>query len=242
MSNRSCLAIVLLAGAGVAAASSAHSAGFSVTPTLTSDYDFRGISLSEQDPALQISLDFSTEAGFKAFVWATNTEIGVEGVSTEIDYAIGWAGNITEKIGLDTGIVYYTYPGESSLAYPEAWIGIGGDITDSFNLSGKLWYSWDYAALDESATYIEANATYALPVWDLGLTLHAGFSDGDYWDNTVGDGYFDWSIGLAKSFDNLNLSLRYVDGSDLADTPGSDLLSTDSKVVLSLSTTLPWTD
>lgn len=231
---------VLLAATALAAAAPplASAADFTVTPTVTNDYDFRGISLSARDPALQISFDVTTESGFKAYAWASNTDIGVDGVDAELDLSLGWAGG-GDKLSWDAGVVWYTYLGGSELNYPEAWVGASRAVSAAFNVSGKVWYSWDYANLSDSAYYLDLNASYALPVADIGLTLHAGYSGGKYWDNLNNGGYTDFSVGLTKSVGNLNFALKFIDGSDLPDT-GSRINSTDQKVVLSLSTTLPW--
>jgi len=226
----------------------AQAAEFSFTPTLTNDYDFRGISLSNQEPALQLSFDVAFDSGLYGFVWGSNTDFGVPGVDTEIDFAVGYGNSINDRFSYDLGIVMYTYIGGSEFNYPEIYAGVEAAVSESFTVGGKLWYSNDYAASDEAGTYVEVNATYALPIWDMGLTLHAGYSAGDYWDlvedrngNPVGS-YVDYSVGLTKDVGNLSFALKYVDGSDLDDVPGSNLNSTDRRVILSLSTTLPWAE
>jgi hypothetical protein len=45
-------------------------------------------------------------------------------------------------------------------------------------LSGKISYSNDFANLDESAFYYEANAAYDLPA-NFAITGKVGYSDGD---------------------------------------------------------------
>ena len=70
--NRLNRTIVLVALLGVAGAAQAQ---FSSTVTAVSDYDFRGVSLSAKDPALQASLDYAFgETGFSVGAWpATST-------------------------------------------------------------------------------------------------------------------------------------------------------------------------
>ena len=50
--------------------------GFSSTVTGVSDYDFRGVSLSATDPALQASVDFAADSGFYAGAWVSNIDYG----------------------------------------------------------------------------------------------------------------------------------------------------------------------
>jgi uncharacterized protein (TIGR02001 family) len=219
----------------------AQSIELSATPTLTSDYDFRGISLSTREPAFQLSLDAATASGFKANAWLSNTDIGVPGLDVELDLSVGWAGE-SGGFNWDTGVVWYTYPDNSALNYPEAFIGASRNFGEKFTAGVKVWYSWDYGGSDEEAYYLDTNFSFALPA-GFALTAHAGFSQGDYWDLVFDDGYLDYSIGVTKSVDKLDFAVRFIDGSDLLNAdPIGNVNATDSKVVLSVSTKLPWKD
>jgi len=65
-------ALVLLASASIAHAQ------FSGTVTAVSDYDFRGITQSAQDPAIQGSIDWAAESGLYLGAWASNIDFGNE--------------------------------------------------------------------------------------------------------------------------------------------------------------------
>lgn len=176
------------------------------TITAVTDYDFRGVSLSEADPALQGSLDWAGEL-FYAGLWFSTTDY--KGKQTypdgseanvlydgnlEIDLAAGLAHEYESGWRTDIGAVYYIYPGSEAgvndLAddfddeleiedYGEAYVGGGWGPFDA-----KYWYSWDLYNSDESASYAELNAAFELPHMPAGLTLnlHAGYSFGDYFD------------------------------------------------------------
>lgn len=230
---------VLLSTMLVCTMSSAHAWEASFTPAITSDYDFRGITLTARKPALQFSFDVGADNGFAAGIWASNVDFGVPDVHVEVDYTLGWSGE-TGIVGWSAGAAYYSYPNGSELNYPEFWFSLGTGLNDTVSLEGKLWYSSDYAGAKQTATYLEMNATLALPLGGMELSLHAGYSSGDYWDSINDGGYIDYSIGLGRSIARWDLSLAFIDGSDLPDTPGTDLNSTERKVVLSVATTLPW--
>ena len=66
------IAAIVLARAGV----TANAAELSATVTATTDYDFRGITQTAQDPAIQGSIDLATDPGFYAGVWASNVDFG----------------------------------------------------------------------------------------------------------------------------------------------------------------------
>lgn len=222
----------------LAALPTAYAVDLSFTPTFTSDYDFRGISNSALKPAFQPSLDLSTDGGFRANVWASNIEFGIPDVDVELDYALAWSGDAA-GLNLDSGVALYTYPNASDLNYPEAWVGLAREFGDTLAIDGKLWYSWNYAGADRSATYVESNATLGLPVGGLELSLHAGYSSGDYWDDVNGRGYLDYAVGVSKTFGRLDVALKFIDGSDLPDLVGSDIFSTDRKLVFSVATQFP---
>jgi uncharacterized protein (TIGR02001 family) len=250
-----------LAGLGVlalAAASGAAQADVSSTITIATDYDFRGVTQTALDPAFQASLDWEGESGVYAGLWGSNIDFGQDfeepdqvDLNVEVDLILGYANSFTEDLGYDVGAVYYKYLGDddngvNDFDYAEAYAGLDYKI-----LSSKIWYAWDYANSDESAWYVEGNSSIPLPM-EFSFELHAGYSGGDYWDNvdvSGGDEYFDYSVGLARSFGRFDFALKYIDGSDLKEYDCSrdigcvdDVASSESKVFVSVSTTFPWED
>jgi len=229
-------------------------AGLSETFTVTNDYDFRGISQSAEDTALQGSVDFSTDVGWYIGAWASNVDFG-DSTSIEMDLYTGFTGNAGE-FTYDAGLVWYTYD-ESVYNFPEAYVsGAYGPF------KGKLWYSPEFAGVNldpgtleldrdsESAFYAEGNFTFPLG-GAFSLLLHAGYSFGDYWDeagelaslasgeNLDGE-YLDYSVGVGGSFGKFSTTLKYIDTE--ADLENEDLkvLNNDRRVVLSVATTFPW--
>ncbi|HEY7740572.1 MAG TPA: TorF family putative porin, partial [Steroidobacteraceae bacterium] len=65
-----------LVAVGLLCATAAANAEVSYTVTAVSDYDFRGVSLSAKDPALQASIDYAHDSGFYAGAWASNIDYG----------------------------------------------------------------------------------------------------------------------------------------------------------------------
>lgn len=231
--------IPALALAALAAATAQPAlADVSSTVTLTSDYDFRGISQTALDPALQASLDFSTEGGFYAGLWASNVDFGKgTDADVEIDGLLGFRGSFNDDFSYDVGGTYYYFIGNGDkVDFGELYAALTYK-----NLTTKLWYSPDFSNFGESAWYAEGNLGFALPQ-DFNLTLHAGYSGGDYWDATNDGGYMDYSVGISKSLGNFTVALKYIDGGDLsaAKRTTDDVFTSKSKVQLSIATTLPW--
>ncbi len=217
---------IAVAGALLAVAGAAN-AGLSVTPTITSDYDFRGYSQTSPDqdgvdPAFQLGATYTFDSGFYLGTWGSNIDFGTSKPDVEIDYFAGYAG---EAAGLkyDVGVNYYSYPSEGGLNSYEIYTGISKGW-----FSAKLWFSPNTVSSGEDGTYLEGNATFPLP-YDISLSAHVG--------HTFGSGTLsytkatDYSVGLSKTFSNFTLGVKYVDGAESV---------IDGRAIVSVSTTLPW--
>jgi uncharacterized protein (TIGR02001 family) len=230
----------MVASAAVLLAGVASAGELSATVTATSDYDFRGVTQTAGDPALQASIDWAADSGLYVGAWASNVDFGnCCDENVELDLYAGFAGGDEEGLTYDVGGLWYAYPGAKDLDYPEVYAGVAYGMFDA-----KLWYSWDFFALSESAFYIEGNVNVPLPQ-DFGLALHVGHSGGNAFDRIEDfEAYTDYSIGVTKSVGHFDLELKWVDGSDWSasnHTPG-DVLSSDARVIFSVSTTFPWGD
>ena len=215
---------VLLAGALLAAAGAAN-AGISVPITLTSDYDFRGFTQTDEDPAIQAGLTWTLDSGFYMGVWGSNVDFPGADPEIEIDAFVGFAGgDAAEGIGFDVGAIIYTYPDSDDF---EEVIELYAGLTHSW-FGGKLWFSPDNYG--DTSWYVEGNAAIPLPA-GFSIPLHVGYSFGDYWDN-AGSDYLDYSVGVAYTFQNFGLNLKWVD----TDISGADM----DRVIFTVSTTLPW--
>jgi len=225
------VAAVLLLVSGAAA----H-AELSGTVGVVSDYDFRGISLSATDPALQGSIDWASESGFYVGAWASNLDYG-QGVDgdIEVDLYGGFAGETEGGLGWDVGLVWYTYPGADDISdYPELYAGISYGWFDA-----KQWYTNDYGGTDLDGWYTEANGTFELPA-GFGIGVHAGYNYGDAFDDTE---YMDYSIGVTYTLGNFDLELKWVDNDlgkgDFLYTK-DDVFNSEGRAIFSVSTTFPW--
>jgi uncharacterized protein (TIGR02001 family) len=233
---------VILAGALLAVAGAA-SAEITVTPAIVWDYDFRGISQTAGDPALQLGVNYAHDSGFYAGVWGSNIDFGPGGPDIELDFYTGFSGgDAEESFGYDIGAIYYTYVSESAFDFPEIYAGISKKW-----FAAKLWYTWDFGGTSQDAYYLEGNGTFPIGESGFSALAHIGWSDGGYWDDFYGDGYFDWAVGVSKAFGPFTATVKYIDGSDLPDGDDlglpsglSDVFSTDGKVWIGFQTTLPW--
>jgi len=223
-------AVVLLASASIAQAEITGNA------SVVSDYNWRGITQTAGDPAIQGGIDYAHESGFYAGAWGSNVDFGdCCDENLETDLYFGWSGG--ETLAWNVGLIYYLYPGADGLNYPEVYASLGWEW-----LTGKISYSNDFGNYDESAFYFEGNAAYELPA-NFGVKAHIGYSDGDGIEAAYGeDSYFDWSVGVTYALGNFTLGLTYADGSDLETldgTPG-DVATSEGVAIFSIATTFPW--
>lgn len=230
----------ILAAFGLLGAATAANAGVTSTWTLASDYDFRGITQTAQDPAIQGSVDFASESGWYIGAWGSNVDFGDDAdVDLEVDVYTGFSGSSEAGLGYDVGLIYYAYPDDNDFDYIEIYGSLSKDW-----FKGKVWYSNDFGGDttdgDTPAAYVEGNGTFPLPQ-NFSVLAHVGYSFGDYWDDADSE-YFDYSIGVGYTFNKFNLALKWVDGSDLeiADGTPEDVFSSESRVIFTIATTFPW--
>jgi len=224
---------VLSAGVGLAhAEDSPHS--ISANVAIATDYAFRGISQTNEDPAIQggfdYGFDFSEPAAFYAGVWASNVEFGedstlFEVATLEIDFYGGFNGQIMGA-DWDVGGIYYYYPGSEGVLnfnYGEGY-GSLGYAFGPVDVKAGLNFSPNYYGNAGDATWFYGElGTSALPA-GFGLSFQLGrqwieknltFGTPDY--NT-------WSVGISQSpgyfwekLSFMTLELKYID-TDLSST------------------------
>jgi uncharacterized protein (TIGR02001 family) len=143
-------------------------ADFSGSVAVTTDYVFRGVSQTQGDPALQLGLKLAFEPGVYVSSWASNVDYGsAVGSDAEVDYVVGWAGELSPTWALDVNLTRYTYPGTNDdldLDYNE----LVGTLTWDGRWFGVLGYSNDVFATGESGTYVQLGARLPLSdTWTL---------------------------------------------------------------------------
>jgi uncharacterized protein (TIGR02001 family) len=232
---------LMLAAVLAATCGRAH-AQLSSTVTVVSDYEFRGVSLSQTDPALQASLDFEFATGVAIGTWASNLDYGDDfDGSFELDFYASYTREISETTSWSAGVTAYTYPDSHAPLKIEPYLEGYVDITlGSFNAA--QWYAGDYSGLGVDALYTELNYTFELPR-NLSIAAHLGLSWGDYWnDDTMGGGeLFDYSLGVTYQPGNFALGAKFT-GTDASGERRvtSGAFTNDARFLVSIATTLPW--
>ena len=191
--------------------STAHATEIGGSISLVSDYVFRGVSQTGEDPALQADLNASWSSGFYAGVWASNVDFGPgDDTDLEVDLYAGWAGQ-AGPVDLDIMAAAYTYPGADGADQEFVEITAGAAYAiDNVTVDVRAWVSPDYYGSSGVSTYVEAGLAYA--VTDrVSLDVRGGHSS---FEDLPDADYSDYSAGVSYSRDAFTVSARHHWGSD----------------------------
>jgi uncharacterized protein (TIGR02001 family) len=210
-------------------------ADFSSTVTVTSNYLFNGITLTDHRPALQPSLDWNNGKGLYAGLWASNVDFSA-GTDVEFDGTVGYWLQLDDNWLLDMGVAQYTYHGSDQTAsaafnFPEAYLKVGFRDTKV-----SYWYASDYFGAGGGHYIVALNQQLALGDWG-NLLLQVDRSTSTQTDKFLRDTdgtYHHWRIALQKIALGVNWVLAF-DDTDLA-LPRVG----DARVSLTISKTIDW--
>jgi len=209
---------------------------------LFSQYVFRGLTQTNQKPAIQGGFDYSHESGFYAGIWASNISWISDGYapgssySGEFDTYLGWKFALPQDFGIDVGFLRYNYPGKA----PLAGFAAGTDKADTNEFYGAASWKWITLKYSRSVSdtfgvkdangsdYIDLTA--AIPIADTGFTVTGHVGHQRYkgenlalWGVGLPSGcgqsclnYTDYKLGINKEWLGLNFGLMWTK----ADTKG----------------------
>lgn len=223
------LGVSLLTGvSGVARAQGLPLPGgldLAATAGAVSDYRFRGISRSGEEPAVQGSLEVGHSSGFYAGAWSST--LGDAGsADVEVDLYGGWS----RSLGLttvDVGVLGYLYPDGSNLDYLELYGSVGWSLGPATATVGVN-YAPDQKNIGNTDNlYLYGNVGAGIPATPITVRAHLGYEDGGL--GGPDGSKLDWSIGAEYGLGPVALGAAYVD----TDIGGLD--TADPTVVFSLT-------
>jgi uncharacterized protein (TIGR02001 family) len=168
---------------------------------VVSDYRFRGISLSDRDPAVQGGVDLTTRAGWFVGTWASSiAKYG--GTNAELDLYAGFA---NEFAGLDVSASAnaYVYPGGHGVNYVELQSSIGKSF-GAVRIATEFFYVPDQKNTLTDNIYIGASLSAPIGGTPLQVKVRGGYEVGFY------DSKWDWEAGIACERDWGSASLSAV--------------------------------
>ena len=206
----------------------------SANVAVATDYLFRGISQTDNKPAVQGGFDFNHKSGFYAGVWASNVDFGsADDAKVEMDLYTGYSGTFLEHASWNANVLYYLYPPNSSDNYQEL-IGTLGYDFGFVALNAGLAYSPDFFNGSGDGFYYSLGATVPLPV-DFKLGLLVGHQVIEKNSRFGTPDYTNYSVGVSREFVGVNFELSYQD-TDIRKSEcfgGTDLC--ESRVVFKVS-------
>lgn len=220
-----------------AAAEPASPHTFSANIGFYGQYVFRGITYTNERPAIQGGFDYSHSSGVYLGVWGSNVDKdALYGNTLEIDLYGGYARQLTDDIGVNVGFLQFYYPDNKAL---------GGERADTTELNAAATWKWltlkySYAVSDffglnskslgdgqgdsVGSNYLELNFNYTLPK-DINLALHAGRQSVE--GRSAMD-YTDFLVGVNKNF-SIGASSGWNAGVNFTTTNASKAIWVDSK-------------
>jgi uncharacterized protein (TIGR02001 family) len=239
----------ILAGAllmSAAVSGVAHAEGtWSGNIALTTDYEFRGITQTSGNPAVQGGFDY-VNGQFYAGTWASNVSFSD---GPELDVYAGFTPTLG-PVALNLGVIGYFYPGAqddgAEFDYYEAKAAATITPAEGFSVTGSLYYSPDFFGETSDAFYSEIAAAYA---FSDALSFSGAFGHQTIDDvNGPGAGsdsgdYNTWNIGATYTTHGFAIDARYVDtdidaGDTIATYTGTDETAYDSAFILTIKRTL----
>ena len=187
---------------------------------LTTDYVFRGVSQTQNKPAIQGGVDFGI-SGFYLGMWASNVAwVNDSGLkdnnSLEVDFYGGYKGAFAEDFGYDLGVITYYYPGDdvegaTTPDTTEIYAGISWKtLSLKYNyVVSDYFVGWTTSEGDKTqgSYYIDLSGTYDFgDGW--GVLSHIDYQDVK---NNSPASYTDWKLGVTKDVGFGVFTLAYTD-------------------------------
>jgi uncharacterized protein (TIGR02001 family) len=206
--------------------------------SLVSDYRFRGLTQTFEEPALQGGFDYAHSSGIYLGNWnSAISDTFYLGSPLEMDFYGGYKGT-AGPLGYDVGVLYYYYPGSSpKIDNTEIYAGVSWQflslkyfhaVSEFFSVPGT-----------KNSNYVDFTATYDMGNgW--GINGHIGHQKVK---GVANADYTDYKLGITKDVGGWVFGASFIDtdAEEAAYSPakadGTTKYIGDSTVVLSVSKT-----
>jgi len=191
--------------------------------SFVSDYSFRGLSQTLEEPAIQGGFDYAHSSGLYLGTWGSNVSQSLYGpANMEWDFYGGWAKTFGD-FGVNVGALFYYYPGGEPAPgekYDTTEVYAGGSwkwisaklsyaVTDFFG-GNQTTFPASFSEGSDGSMYIELNATY--PINDaLSISAHIGQQTVEGTAPGVDLDYSDFKVGVNYLWSGFNFGLAYKD-------------------------------
>ena len=217
-----------MAAGGAAAAGEVH--GYL---TATTDYVFRGVSQSDEQPTWQAGLDYAHSSGFFAGVFAAgidypSSRYRADTRDVELDAYLGYGRPAGRDFSWELALFRYSFPESDA-----------NDI-DYGELGANLYYR---DSIRFGATFSDDARSGGASAWTAELELHRPLGHGFQLSGMLGrytfarsdwKDYLYWDLGVSATKGPWTFDLRWFDTSDEAETLAGPYLTRD-RVVASVT-------
>ena len=184
------------------------SAQVSGSASLLSDYRYRGVSLSDGNPAAQFALAYDGPSGWYAGGFASTVQLGYP-TKRELQLVsfAGYASRMPSGLSWEAGADYSYFTGGQNYNYGEVYVGIASE-----KVSTRLYYAPRYFGQKSGVIYGEINASQQL-LDRVRLLAHGGVllnNDQDAYRRPTDRHVFDASVGVVIDFDQISAQLSWV--------------------------------
>jgi uncharacterized protein (TIGR02001 family) len=178
---------------------------------LTSDYRFRGVSQTQNAPAVQGGIDYNHKSGFYVGNWnsSVSSQMYTNGAGVESDLYAGFKKDIYKGITIDVGSYNYFYPRatngtSTNFDTNELFAGVGyGPISLKYSQSLSNYFG---TANSKNSQYFQADVVQPLGNSKISLLAHAGRTEVN---NNSSLNYTDYNVGLGYDLQGWQLAARY---------------------------------
>jgi uncharacterized protein (TIGR02001 family) len=204
---------------------------FSGNVNVVSDYRFRGVSLNNEDIAVQGGVDFSYKLsdGFSLYLgnWNSNLNSSTGFGSVEVDLYGGITGAV-DNINWKLGVVGYIYPDAKNVSYYEVQAEVSTTIGPVTAALGTYIAPKQQNYGNQTGVNIYANLSAAIPETPFTVKAGVGYEDYAAFNNKL-----DWNVGVNYTYKFATLGVSYVDTNRTAVyAPGKD--GADATILVTL--------
>jgi hypothetical protein len=198
------LALMMVAGISVAQAQVTGNLG------LTSDYRFRGVSQTQNAPAVQGGVDYNHKSGFYVGNWnsSVSSDLYTNGSGVESDLYAGFKSKFL-GFDLDVGSMNYFYPRatngtSTNFDTNELYVAVGkGPLTAKVSNSLSNYFG---TSNSKNSQYYQADIVQPLGKSKISLLAHVGRTEVN---NNSNLNYTDYNVGLGYNLQGWDLAAKY---------------------------------
>lgn len=197
--------------------------------TAVSDYRFRGLTQSKENPAVQGTVNINHESGLYVGTWASTIDGGLDGSTpaltgygfTEVDLYGGFTKTFG-GLGVDVGLLYYFYPDGERNQNTDFFEPYGSLSYTIGPVSAKVGaaYAWsgqkglNFTAGSDDDLYVYGEAGVGIPGTPVTIKGHLGYTNGSLGlvnPLASDDTYADWSVTAEYVHGPVKVGVSYVD-------------------------------